>query len=363
MRFIPHIITTIFICLTNFASAQITDSLEEKKSKYTISFNGYIKNMSSFKMPIMKNPLYYGNLLHNRLNFKIESRRLNAAVEIRNRILWNYNPKSILYATTERAWLEYKTTNWSIIGGRQRINWGMNNSWNPNDIFNTYNLFDFDYEERAGTDGLRVHYQKSGMSAIEFAIAKGTNEKKLKSAIKYNFNSSNYDWQFIIGYYRDKITAGLGWQGNIGKAGFKGEAQYYFQNTIAKGLLNTSIELDYISKNGWYFHISGLYNQSGFLRYPKQTSGITFENNPENIMPTKWSILTGFSKEITPVISARLNYLYSPVSHLMVLFPSLSFNIKTNFDLDLFWQTYWGYYTESLRPLNHTAFIRGKLYF
>jgi hypothetical protein len=293
----------------------------------------------------------------------MESAKLNAAIEIRNRLLWNYNPNSILYATTERAWLEYKTNNWSIKGGRQRINWGMNNTWNPNDIFNTYNLFDFDYEERAGTDGIRLHYQKSGMSALEFAIAKEPKEKKIKSAIKYNFNSSKYDWQFIAGYYHDKLTAGLGWQGNIGKAGFKGEAQYYSKNKITRGLFNASIELDYITKNGWYFHISGLYNQSGFLRYPKQTSGIKFDNNPENIMPTKWSLLYGFSKEITPVINARLNYLYSPVSQLMVLFPSLSFNIKTNFDLDLFWQTYWGYHIESLRPLNHTGFIRGKLYF
>ena len=26
--------------------------------------------------------------------------------------------------------------------GRQRINWGINTTWNPNDIFNSYNIYD-----------------------------------------------------------------------------------------------------------------------------------------------------------------------------------------------------------------------------
>lgn len=358
-----YLLIIFLFALPNCILAQSIDSLTEKKTAYTFSFNGYVKSLNSFNMPILNRPLYYGHLLHNRLNCKMESTHLNASVEIRNRLLWNYNPKAVLYATTERAWLEYKTKQWSIKGGRQRINWGMNNTWNPNDIFNTYNLFDFDYEERAGTDGLRIHYQNSGMSALEFVIAKSAKENKPKAAIKYNFNASKYDWQWIAGYYRDKFTAGMGWQGSIGETGFKGELQYYFKNKNTKGNLNASIELDYITKNGWYFHISGLYNQSGFLEYPKQPTIIKFDNSPENLMPTRWSILAGCSKEITPIINARLNYIYSPVSNLMVLFPSLSFNIITNFDLDLFWQTYWGYYFESLRPLNHTAFVRAKLFF
>ena len=363
MKHIFHIVITKLFVLINYVLAQPNDSITLNKKSTAFSFNGYVKSLSSFNMPILNKPFYYGHLLHNRLNFKMESTHVNASVEIRNRLLWNYHPKAILYATTERAWLEYKTNQWSIKGGRQRINWGMNNTWNPNDIFNTYNLFDFDYEERAGTDGIRIHHQLKGMSAIEFAVAKNITEKKLKTAFKYNFNSTKYDWQWIAGYYRDKFTVGLGWQGSIGETGFKGEAQYYFKNKVTEGHLNASIELDYITQNGWYLYLSGLYNQSGFLEYPKQPTVIKFDTSPENLMPTKWSVLAGSSKEITPIIKVRLNYIYSPVSNLMVLFPSLSFNIKTNFDLDFFWQTYWGYYFESLRPLNHSGFIRGKLFF
>lgn len=40
-------------------------------------------------------------------------------------------------------------------------------AWNPNDWFNTYNYFDFDYEERPGTDAIRVRvYFKDGMSSL-----------------------------------------------------------------------------------------------------------------------------------------------------------------------------------------------------
>jgi hypothetical protein len=109
MKHIAYLLIIFLSASSNYILAQSTDSLTEKKTVYTFSFNGYVKSLSSFNIPILNKPLYYGHLLHNRLNFKMESTHLNASVEIRNRLLWNYNPTAVLYATTERAWLEYKT--------------------------------------------------------------------------------------------------------------------------------------------------------------------------------------------------------------------------------------------------------------
>lgn len=107
----------------------------------------------------------------------------------------------------------------------------MNNAWNPNDVFNGYNMFDFDYEERAGVDGLRIHYQKNETNAIELAATKDVAGKTINGAIKYNFNRSNHDWQLIAGLNQKRMTLGIGWQGSIGEAGFKGEAQYFISLT------------------------------------------------------------------------------------------------------------------------------------
>ena len=62
--------------------------------------------------------------------------------------------------------------------GRQRINWGVNLAWNPNDLFNAYSLIDFDYQERSGVDAIRFQYYTGEMSSIEFAIQPGENIDK-----------------------------------------------------------------------------------------------------------------------------------------------------------------------------------------
>ena len=66
---------------------------------------------------------------------------------------WIKNKSLVLHTNVERLYIDYKGDDWNVRLGRQRINWGITTTWNPNDIFNTYNFLDFDYEERPGVDG------------------------------------------------------------------------------------------------------------------------------------------------------------------------------------------------------------------
>ena len=52
-----------------------------------------------------------------------------------------------LHTMLDRAWIDYTRGKLQLRLGRQRINWGTNLVWNPNDVFNTFSYFDFDYEE------------------------------------------------------------------------------------------------------------------------------------------------------------------------------------------------------------------------
>ena len=340
-----------------------TDDPTDSTTAQHFSFNGYIKDLSSFVMPVKAMPFHYENLIHNRLNVKWQSEHFNASAEIRNRMLWNGHPDPSLYTRLERGWIEYKSTLWSIKAGRQRINWGMNNAWNPNDVFNAYNMFDFDYEERSGVDGLRVHYQKTEMSAIEFAATKGENWKQLNGAIKYHFNRSTYDWQLIAGIQEQRLTLGVGWQGSIGETGFKGEAQYFSSENNKEKILNVSTEFDYITKNGWYLQGGLLFNQKGIVSPPQHWSTLSFQNKPDNLMPTRWNVLTGLSKEISPIIRGRIGLLYSPFVNMLVLYPSLSINLITNLDVDLFLQSLYGPSDRKFSSFGQLVFLRGKFSF
>lgn len=340
-----------------------TEDLTDSNAVKHFSFNGYLKDLSSFILPVKGMPFHYANLIHNRLNAKWQSDHFNASAEIRNRMLWDGHPGPILYSKLERGWVEYRSTLWSIKAGRQRINWGMNNAWNPNDVFNAYNMFDFDYEERAGVDGLRIHYQKTEMSAIEFVATKGKDWKHTNGAIKYNFNRSTYDWQLIAGIQEQRLTFGLGWQGSIGETGFKGEAQYFSSAKKNEKIVNLSTEFDYITKNGWYLHGALLFNQKGIVSPPQHWSTLSFQNKPDNLMPTRWNILTGVSKEISPIVSGRIGLLYSPFVNMLVWYPSLSINLITNLDVDVFLQSLYGPNDGKFSSFGQLVFLRGKFSF
>lgn len=71
----------------------------------------------------------------------------------------------ILRTMIDRLWIDWAYKKWELRAGRQRINWGKTSVWNPNDLFNTFNYANFDYEEQAGSDAIKLSYYPSGMSA------------------------------------------------------------------------------------------------------------------------------------------------------------------------------------------------------
>ena len=184
------------------------DSIVEKKTPH-VSFNGYIKDMQTVYIHNIDQDWMTNNLIHNRLNFKWNiSNSFTFCLEERNRFYWGdltgispqykdfiaidngivnmswniFEGKSyVLNTTIDRLWLDYTRNNFQVTLGRQRINWSQTYVWNPNDIFNTYSYFDFDYEEKPGSDALRLQYFTSPSSKAEIAV-KVNKDKKITAA-------------------------------------------------------------------------------------------------------------------------------------------------------------------------------------
>lgn len=359
---------------------------QKNSSGISFSFNGYLKDLNTIGLPVHTQKISYTQLLHNRLNFKWASDRFNAAFELRNRFFWgdiprqdpllpkhleNSNEKIIipvvwirnnnmlLHTNIERAWMEYKSSRWSYKFGRQRINWGMNNSWNPNDIFNAYNLLDFDYQERSGIDGFRIRNRINEMSGLELAAA-FHHGGKLTTAIKYGFNEHGVDWQILAGIYRSRFTLGSGWQGSSGKWGFKGELQFFGPDHQQSALFNGSMELDRLTPKNGYLYGSILFTQAGLKKSPINWNNISFQNSPDKLMPAQWNLLVGFRKEISPRCNAAIGLIHSPFVELWIMYPSINYSIVTNLDLDLFWQSLYGKINGAFGVIGQTGFMRLK---
>lgn len=195
------------------------------------------------------------SMLHNRLNFKAYAgNRLTFSLELRNRFVtgdmvtldpgyitglsadqgwadlsWNLSKGSsyVLNMMVDRAYLDFTTGKLQVRAGRQRINWSQALIWNPNDIFNTYSFFDFDYVERPGSDALRLTYSTGPASSVEAAV-KADSQGRITAAALGRFTLLNTDLQFLAGVTDDDyFTAGTGWSGAIGSLSVRGEATMF----------------------------------------------------------------------------------------------------------------------------------------
>jgi hypothetical protein len=377
-------ISSLFINVT--LHSQSNDSTNNKKSPLQV--RGYVKDLQTLTFDKNFNNLIAGNLIHNRLNLRYNpSSNFSMAMEMRNRLFWGEevkvtpgfsdylrnpneyfnlsflwidNPGLVLHTNIDRMWFQYKSNKLEARLGRQRINWGIGTIWNPNDIFNTYNFLDFDYEERPGRDAVKITYLLSEMSNIELAAAASKETKQSVAAIKYFFNKYNYDFQFNGGLFHETFTFGAGWSGSIGDSGFKGELQYFTPHKDTAGLVNFTMEADYLFDNGWYLNGGILFNSNGYNQPIDNWESVSFQFSPQSLMPTKWNTVLTFSKQISPLVTGTLSTIYSPGTNLLILLPTLKYNLATNLDVDFVMQSFFAEQQDTFDGVSHRIFLRAK---
>jgi hypothetical protein len=381
-----------------------TTKTEKPKFKDIVRISGYVKNLNI--VSFSENPLI-GNsddhFIHNRLNLRVYPvKGLSVGLEFRNRLFyagqtattpalkqvigsdgglidmsWNIgndvNPV-LLNSTIDRAWLAYGNRKFDLRIGRQRINWGINTAWNPNDIFNAYNFIDFDYEERPGTDAVRFQYFGKNMRGFEIAIAPRENWEDATSAAMYKFNAKEYDFQFIAGHARTDVTAGFGFAGNVGMAGLKGELQWFgpFKNfTDTIHIISGAITADYAFTNSLYINGSLLFNSNGIddsdpARLASFFSGQALD--ARNLMPTKYNGFVSLSYPITPLLNMSFAAIYGYGPNLLLLNPSFTYSIVENWDILLTAQLFFSDFPElengqlvnRYQNLSNSVFLRLK---
>ncbi|CAM3729455.1 hypothetical protein [Aquirufa aurantiipilula] len=354
-----------WLCLFSFSCLSICIPVCGQDSTTTSrnwSIAGYVKALQNIQFDPLNHSNNSNQLIHNRLRFKWKPKEnLQFSMELRNRIFtgnslhiipnyasrlrntsenlnlqvaWINEPDVIFHTNVERFYVDWKEKKWTFRLGRQRINWGINTLWNPNDLFNTYNFLDVDYEERPGSDAIKTQYTISDFSHVEMVYSRSLDRKDI-FAMKYFLNHWSYDFQFIAGSYRGLGTWGLGWAGNIKDAGFKGEAQYF-----SDGQINISSGLDYMFPKGWYLNTGFLFNSEGLNEKVLIWPQINLNFSAKNLMPAKYNFLFMFSKEINPLLSISLSTVYSPRLNLIIAIPSIRYSLSSQIELDMIVQNF-----------------------
>ncbi len=385
---------TIFpvaLLLTQVTGVFSQDSVVGKKER-NWSFNGYLKDMQTVYIHKVDESWITNNLLHNRNNFKWNiSKSFTFSLEERNRFYWgeltaispqyanfiaydnglvnlswniSEGKSYILNIAIDRLWLDYTRDNFQVTVGRQRVNWSQTFVWNPNDIFNTYSYFDFDYEEKPGSDAVRLQYFTSPSSKAEITV-KADKDQKITAAGLYRFNKWRYDFQGLAGIYtQSDLVLGLGWAGQIAKGGFKGEMSWFqplkhFGDTT--GVFLSSVEYDYTFINSINIRFEGFFNSNS-----SNSSNILINQFNPSLLNAKNPFLNGFSVfssisyPVTPLINLSVAGIYNPSNRMYFIIPTFTFSLMDNLDLSFISQTFQSYDPALAGSSQTSVYIRLK---
>ena len=350
----------IIILLIPCATLQAQDNSK-------LDFKGYVKYMQTIQYEKFGENWLTESLFHNRLNFKYyASDNFTAVLEMRNRFIYGDFVKTfpgyadfigkdpgfvdmsfnlstgdsyVLNTSIDRFYLDYQTGNFQARIGRHRINWGMNLIWNPNDVFNAYSYFDFDYEERPGTDAVRLQYYTSYTSSTEFVYQLGDSIERMAFMGKYRYNKWNYDFQFLGGYSKGDLVLGTGWSGDIKGGGFRGEFTYFYgpDSLMVKniGQLVASISGDYSFKNSLYLQFSVLYNSrgtTGKAGYPNPAILLS-QTSAKYLTLSRADLFGQISYQFTPLLLGGFASIYNPFDHSSFMGPMLTYSLSDNIEL------------------------------
>ncbi len=381
------------ICSTVYAAPGEDDTF-----RLPIHIRGYVRAMPGLTIDKdFEDPGLY-SIIHNRLNVRMDiAPGLNLRLEGRNRLMYNDMLKDLtpaffdlqpgvdgikdLYAQDDylldiswlwlsdngwighseidRLFLDWSLEAWRIRVGRQRINWGINLVSNPNDLFNTYSFFDFDYPERPGADAVRVQHYLSGLSSVEIAVSPPRNGKESIAAAKYVFNRRGYDIQVVGGYFRNRAAIGGGWAGHIKGAGFKGEATWFYDldesEGVTRGNLVAAAGVDYMFPKGTFLVMELLYN-GGYGRIQQEAFLITDPLRPDNIMFSEYAITLSADRAFSPVFSTGIAAMAMADIEAAFLMPNIQYSLLTNLDLEIIAQIFAGGENTILEEAGHAVF-------
>ncbi len=335
-------------------------------------FSGYLSELPSITWSNQENESGFNNVIHNRVNFVYyNSKKWTTEISVRNRLIygqlidtyanfpyligndegyidmsfnWGERGSYVLNTCFDRFSLNYVKKNFQLKFGRQRINWGQNMIWNPNDIFNTYSYFDFDYPERSGADALRMEYYTGAASLWDAAI-KIDRYSHITAALRYKFNVKGYDVQFLAGELnQEDFIIGTGWNGHIGGAGFYGEITYlnsYSDADDYDGVIG-AIGGNYSFKKGgtvmaeWLYmshanSIDGLY--SSLYYNPASIKDLSIGNH---------SYLLSATYPVTPLLTISMSYVGFgfPVFRDFYLGPNIDYSISDKLSASAFMQNF-----------------------
>ena len=327
--------------IKGLVSAQTVDDgewLMEGTIHNRLDFNWYISDHFTFTAGL-RNRIIAGNTVSQIPDYGQFVGRDNGYLDLT--WVWADQNDWIGISQFDRLMIDYTSGKLQVTVGRQRINWGQTFVWNPNDLFNTYSYFDFDYEEKPGSDAVRIQYYLNESSKLELSTSLNS-DSEVTSVMLYRFNTKGYDIQFLGGVYtQSDYVLGGGFSGSIGGGGFSGELTYFhpMDKDDEGAAVTATLHYDYMFKSSLNLQFETLYNGFGADDFSSGIGDLLFQDlSPKNLFPTKLALFGSGSYQVSPLFWVMLAGMYGPEGNFWYVGPTLSYSISDTMELAGFGQ-------------------------
>lgn len=342
----------------------------QAQQKLSFSGKGYLSDIQSVMFESVDGSWINDNLIHNRLNANLYwENHLKITAEIRNRLLFgetvkyfpayadridsdtgwadlSYNlltdSSYILNSTIDRLYADLTIGRFQATVGRQRINWGMNYVWNPNDLFNSYSFFDFDYVERPGSDAIRLQYYLNSTASIEMA-SKLNSDSQWSVASLLRVNLHGTDIQLLGGIHNEEeYVLGGGFSGYFGPLSLSGEATFlcpYAEESklekawLAGGGVSYQAPFDLLIQAEYLFNeaavASSLQNLTDFYYRNLSLRDLSFSEH---------SVFINLSYPVTPLLNAGVSTMMFTQPTGFFFGPTIDLSLRNDLDLSFYVQ-------------------------
>ena len=387
-------VSLIFILIFFLTFINVSLAFEKQNTKFSleklgISFSGYYKNLftssktlnteDNFYLDINRLRLAYKQTFTKNLSLQLTYDQEGLIHDIEHSaemdLIRQKNQNDLAFLDLDhtasdkdhmyqrrslyRAFIQYETDNLMATLGKQNIDWGRLRFYSPFDLFNPPSPSDLESDERLGFDALNIELTSDNFSGINFIFGPESNSSHTNFGLKLYKKIKTYDLFFIAAKVKKDRVAGLGFDGYIKDAGFRGEFTYTKKGK--EKFPRFSLGIDYNFPNKIYVLAEYFYNGGANGDYDAFANSYAEQRNRLSIQKNLISLYMDY--EITPLFKFSITNINDPKGQSVYVNPELRYNIMKNWDFAVGGQLFFESKGSEFENCNHTVYFKTKVFF
>jgi hypothetical protein len=228
-----------------------------------------------------------------------------------------------------RAYVKFTSPHSAWTFGKQLIDWGRMRFYSPLDLFNQPIPSDIEADERVGFDALNMEFSDENFSGINILYGPGHNTDEDSYGLRLYKKIATYDTFLLAAKHgRDKV-AGIGFDGYIKDAGFRGEFSY--TRSAKEEYPRFSLGLDYTFAAKTTLVCEYFYNGAANGNINVFSNSIIEQRKRLSLEKNLLSSM--LTREITPLLKFKALAIYDIAGKSAFLNPELRYNVKQDLDI------------------------------